>query len=183
MGYYCEVSDIFNKPKSKFKQFKSIIHNELHKCKHIKLRIENLDVDDINKAFYEYSIQHNKKYKYYLIKCEFKLSFNDDRCCPYITSKLTENKTMCSWQKFLVNAFNDLKNKGYNFNHIAEMKILKIVNGMDLSYDFYIKHNMPTDDWKLKAMINRNGHLIDKSNRIWRHPSIIKFEHVPISNE
>ena len=41
MTYYCEVCDKFIKPKSKYKHFKSNIHKEFDKCKHIKLTIEN----------------------------------------------------------------------------------------------------------------------------------------------
>ena len=40
------------------------------------------------------------------------------------------------------NVFSDFKAEGYNFNHIAEMNIITIVNKLDMSYDFYIKHNM-----------------------------------------
>ena len=56
----------------------------------------------------------------------------------------------------------DLKDKGYNFNHIAEMHIITKAYKMDMSYDFYIKHNMCALEWKLNAMINKNKSLIKK---------------------
>ena len=71
MSYYCEVCYTFVKPTSKYKPFKSIIHKEIDKCKHMKLTIENPDINNIDRAFYEYVIQHKKKYDYYLNKCEF----------------------------------------------------------------------------------------------------------------
>ena len=49
---------------------------------------------------------------------------------------------MTSWQMFLVNVFTDFDNNGYNFNHIAEMKIKTPANKLDTSYDFYFKPNM-----------------------------------------
>ena len=49
---------------------------------------------------------------------------------------------MISWLNFLEKVIDDFKNKGYAFNHIAEMKIITISNELDMSYDFYIKHNM-----------------------------------------
>ena len=49
---------------------------------------------------------------------------------------------MFSWKKYLENVIDDFKNKEYNFNHIEEMNIITISNKMDMSYDFYIKHNM-----------------------------------------
>ena len=60
MSYYCEVCCRFVKPTCKYELFKSIIHKELDKCKHIKLTFKNPDIHSIDRAFYEYIIQHNK---------------------------------------------------------------------------------------------------------------------------
>ena len=49
----------------------------------------------------------------------------------------------------------DFKNKGYTFNHVAEMNIITIANKLDMSYDFCIKHNMHAVEWKINAMINK----------------------------
>ena len=35
---------------------------------------------------------------------------------------------------------------------------------MDISYDFYIRHNMHAVEWKLFAMVNKNKSLIKKLN-------------------
>ena len=49
---------------------------------------------------------------------------------------------------------------------------------MDLSYEFCIKHNMHTVEWKLFSLINKDKVLITKFNRNkWRHPLIRKFSH------
>ena len=72
--------------------------------------------------------------------------------------------------------FGDFKDKGYNFSHIAEMQIVTIANKMDMSYDFYIKHNMHATEWKLNAMINKNKSSINKFPRNWRYPLNRKFE-------
>ena len=88
MSYNCDVCDKTIKLKSTNKQFKKNIHKEFHKCKHIKLTNENLNINNIDEIFYAYIIQHNKKYDYYLINCEFKLDFNDGEFCQYVTSEL-----------------------------------------------------------------------------------------------
>ena len=49
---------------------------------------------------------------------------------------------MVSWSNFLKKVIDDFKNKGYTFNHIAEMHIETIANKLDMSYNFFIKHNM-----------------------------------------
>ena len=63
---------------------------------HMKLTIETPDINNIDKAFYAYIIQQNKKYDYNLIKCDFKLVSNDYQNYHYITSELSDNKAMCS---------------------------------------------------------------------------------------
>ena len=41
---------------------------------------------------------------------------------------------------------------------------------MEMSYDFYINHNMDAVEWKLNAPINKNKKLLIKLDRNWRHP-------------
>ena len=72
--------------------------------------------------------------------------------------------TMCLWQKFLVKVNDDLKIKGYNFNHVTEMTISSLAKKMDMLYDFYIRQNMHAVEWKLNAMINKSKSLISKLN-------------------
>ena len=66
----------------------------------------------------------------------------------------------------------DFNNKGYSFNHIAELNIITIANQLDMSYDFYIKNNMPAVERKLNTIIARNSHLINSFNRFHNHPLI-----------
>ena len=77
---------------------------------------------------------------------------------------------MVPWKNVLEKVSDDFKNKRYKFNHIEEMNIITIAKKMDMSYDFYIKHNMHMIEWKLNAIINKNKNLINNFNEIWRHP-------------
>ena len=126
----------FIKPKSKQNHCKSKTPEKFDNCKHIKLSIENPNKNTADKAFYAHIMEHNKKYKYYLVKCGFQLVFNDYEFCLYITSKLFGNETMCFWQKILENAIEDFKIKGFNFFHIAEMNTMIIAKKLGMSYDF-----------------------------------------------
>ena len=73
--YHCEVCDMFMKLKSKSKHFESDWLKNLDRHKHIKLTIDNPNLDDIDKIFYTYVNEYIKNYEYYLVRCEFKLSF------------------------------------------------------------------------------------------------------------
>ena len=59
-------------------------------------------------------------------------------------------------------AIDSLKKEGYVLNHIAQMDIRTLAHKRDMTYDFYLKHNMSAFEWKLNAMINKDKNLIEK---------------------
>ena len=67
MDYYCDVCLKFIKVKSKDKPFKSNSQQEFNKCKHIILSHKNIDVNDVDEAFYLYIIEQKK---IRLLSCE-----------------------------------------------------------------------------------------------------------------
>ena len=69
----------------------------------------------------------------------------------------------------------NLKEEGYDSNQIVEMDIITLAHKRDMTYDFYLKHNMSAFEWKLNAMTNKDKNLINKFQRIWRHPINMKF--------
>ena len=75
MDYHGEVCNIFVKPKSKSKHFKSRNHIHLDKQKHIKLTIDNPNIDNIDEIFYSHIKDYNNKFEFYFVRCEFKLCF------------------------------------------------------------------------------------------------------------
>ena len=54
------------------------------------------------------------------------MSFSDYQNCPYVTFKLSVIKTLISWSIFSEKIFSDFQDKGYTFNHIAEMHIIRM---------------------------------------------------------
>ena len=62
------------------------------------------------------------------------------------------------------------------------MNLITKANKLDLSYDFYIKHNVHAIEWNLNAMVNKNKILFDEVYRHWRYPLVRKFNHVPTLN-
>ena len=89
------------------------------------------------------------------MKCDFNSVFNDYQYCPYVTPKLSDNKTLIPWKSWLEEKIDGLKNKGYTFNHIGEVHIITVAIKMDMSYDFYNKHTMHSVEWKVNAMIKK----------------------------
>ena len=161
MDYHCEVCNVYVKPRSKSKHFKSNNHKKLDMHRHIKLTIDNPNINNIDEIFYSHIKEYNTMYEYYLIRCEFKLCFNNKKYCRLV-SILTDNKTMVSWKIYVENAINNFKNDGFDFSHISQMSIIIVCNKMDMTYDFYIKQNMPAVEWKLNQLINKDKKLINK---------------------
>ena len=85
----------------------------------MELTIENPNINDADRELYGFIIQHDKEYDYYLTKCHFILTFNDNQQSTYVKSNFFIIKTMISRQNFSENIIDDLK-KGYNFNHIED---------------------------------------------------------------
>ena len=67
---------------------------------------------------------------------------------------MTDNRTFISWANYLRDAFNNLKEEGYDFNYIAEMDILTLAHKRDMIYDFYSKHNMSAFEWLANKTLN-----------------------------
>ena len=112
---------------------------------------------------------YNKKYIHYFLKGQFKLFFNDQDC-KYLRTDMIDNTTNVSWSNYIREAI-----EGYGFSHRAEMNIITLAHKRDMTYDFYLKHNMSAFEWKLNSMINKDKNLMNKFSKNWRHPINTKF--------
>ena len=176
MRYYCETCLRDVKKKSKYSHLKSKSHKEFEKYKHIILSLKNVDIKDVDEILYLYMIDHSKKFNHCLLKGQFKLVFNNNQDCKYILTGMIDNRTCVSWSNYLRETIDKLKEEGYDFNYIAEMDIITLAHKLDMTYDFYLKHNMPAFQWKLNAIINKDKSLINKFPRNWIHPINTRFE-------
>ena len=161
--------------KSKLSHMKSKSHKEVEKYKHIILSLTNVNIKDVDEILYVKMQDHNKKFNHYLIKGELKLVFINNQGCEYIMTGMIHNGTIISLSNCLRDAINKLKEEGYDFDHIAEMNIITLARKRDMTYGFYLKHNMPAFEWKLNAMINEDKYLIKIFPQNWWHPFNSKF--------
>ena len=112
---------------------------------------------------------YNKKYTQYFLKVHFKLIFYNQHC-KYLMTDMINNTTNVSWSNYIREAIEE-----YDFSQIAEMDIITLAHERDVTYGFYLKHNMSAFEWKLNAMINKDKNLINKLPINWRHPINFKF--------
>ena len=74
---------------------------------------------------------------------------------------------------YLLNdANNDINNQEYNFDRIDEFNIIMIADKMDMTYEYYFRHNMNAVERNLNMIIAKNPHLINSLNRSRHHPLI-----------
>ena len=164
------------KQKNENSHLKTKAHKEIEKYKYITLSLKNVDIKDGDEILYLYMKDHNKKFNHYLMKGEFKLVFNNNHDCIYGMTGMIDNRTFISWSTYLRKAIHNLKEEGYQFSHIAEMDITTLAQKLDMTYDFYLKHNMPAFEWKLNAIFTKDKRPLNHFPQNWWHPINFKFE-------
>ena len=170
MRYYCETCLRDVKKKTKHSHLKSKSHKEFEKYKHIILSLKNVDIKNVDEILYLNMIDHNKKFFHCLSKGQFKSVFNNNQDCKYLLTSMVDNRTCVAWANYLREAIDKLKEEGYDFNCIAEMDIITLTHKRDMTYDFYLKQNMPAVEWKLNQLTDKDKILINNFPRNWRHP-------------
>ena len=60
------------------------------------------------------------------------------------------------------------------------MNILIVCNKMDMTYDFFMKHNVSAVEWKINQLINKDKNLINKFPTSWIHLLNRKFKNYRI---
>ena len=136
MRYYCNFCLLDIKKKSKKSHLKSKGYKEFEKYKHIILSFKKINMKDVDEILFLYAKDCHKKYNHYFLKGQFKLVFND-RDCIYFLTDMINNTTNVSWSNYIREAI-----EGYDFSHIAEMIFITLAHKRDMTYDFYLKHNM-----------------------------------------
>ena len=71
--------------------------------------------------FSDYFTNHNMKLGLYLVKCDYKLAFNN--FTPHIKTDIQNNTSIFHLKSFLLCWIEYFILKGYKFSHIIEMKI------------------------------------------------------------
>ena len=143
-----------------------------------KYTIKNPNFFEIDKILNDYITNNSKKYKLFLINCDFELVFNDDFSF-HIETDYHQNTKMINLKRYLLNHIEDFINKCYTFSHIGEMNILIVNDRMYMTYDFYLKQPKSMLEWRLHKKLGRNPNLINSLNRFHIQPLIQKYSYFP----
>ena len=180
---FCDICDKLFEINSKCIHLKALSFEESDRFKHKKLTNKNPDINKISNVIDTFIIEYDKKYDFPLIKYNFKFVFNSPEYVVNIeTSPHYSRITMSSG--YLPNeTINDINIQGYCFDRIDEFNIIAIADNMELTYDFYIKHNMCSFKLKMNLILAKNPHLINSLNRSYNHPLTRKYSHIAKENQ
>ena len=98
MDYICQVCDreiIENE--DEYQYYSTTGHRKKDKKLYIKYTINNINFDELEKILNDYVTTHNKKFDFYLIRCDFIIEFDNN-----LTEKIKTNY-------FYITSINDIK--------------------------------------------------------------------------
>ena len=127
---------------------------------HIKTNYtkKNPNFFEIDKTLNDYIANNSKKYRLFLIKCDFELVFNDDFSF-HIGTDFYQNRHPFNLKRYLLYDIEVFINKGYIFSNIDEMNRLIANDRMFMTHDFYLLHPKSMLEWKLNVILARNPNL------------------------
>ena len=128
--------------------------------------INNPKLSDLNRIFYDYVLNHYKKYEFYTNEVVFKNEFE--------TIEFYYDNTPTNDIEFYI--------KHPNFSHISGMIFKTISDKRNMTYEYYIKQPKHMAEHKLNMINAKKPHLINTLDRRIYHPLIRKYFHIPFSN-
>ena len=134
---------------------------------------------DIDKIFNDDITNHNQKYYFFLIKCDFILIINNDFSKPiHIETNFYHNILLNNLKRYFLDHIESLIDKGHIFSHTDEMNILNVNAKRYMTYDNYINHPLQEIELKLNMIVDKNPHLINSQNRLRIHPLIRRYSRI-----
>ena len=148
--------------------------NKNNKFKYMKDIVIKVNIINFEKIFNNYITNHNKKFDFYYINCEFEIEINN-----YLTNieiNFHHNTDYINIKSYL---FFYTESIGTKFSNINRMIINTISCLCNMNYDYYIKNPMSMLERRMNFINNKNPELINALNRNENHPLIRKYNHIP----
>ena len=175
---FCDTCDKLFEINSKCSHLKALYYEEFDRFKHENLINKNPDINKISNIIDTFNNEYDKKYDFYLSKYNFKLVFNNPQYVVNIETSPCNSRKIISAGDLLDEVNNDINNQGYTFDCIDEFNFITIADKMDMTYNFYFKHNMSAFELKLNLIVAKNPYLINSLNGSPNHPLIRKYSHI-----
>ena len=136
--------------------------------------INNADINNFDKIFNDYIINHNKKFDFYYINCEFLIEI--DNRLTNIEINFHHNTDYINLKSYL---FFYTVSHGIKIFNIVHMIINTISCLCNMTYRYYLSNPMSMLERRMNFIISKNPQLINALNRNKNHPLIRKYDHTP----
>ena len=151
--------------------------NKNDKCFYTKYIINNVKIKEFDKIFNYYIFNHNKKFDFYYIDCEFVILFENNYTAN-IEINYHYNTDYINIKSYLLFYIDSCEINGYKFKNINHMIIKTISCMCKMTYKNYINQPMSMLERGINFLIARNSRLIISLDRNKNHPLIRKYSHI-----
>ena len=152
--FFCDICDISVKVKSKKKHLNSQLHKYLNKEVINRYRVEKSDFIQIENILKNYIRDYNKKFKFYVVICKWKLNF----------SNILVNVKKCSnsfhLRELVLSKIEYYERRQHKFSHISQMNITFISDLRDKTYKHYPQQPKSMLEWRLNIILPKNTELV-----------------------
>ena len=158
----------------KYNNYINSLIKDDNKFIYFKYIINNVDINNFDKIFNNYIINHNKKFDFYYINCEFQIETNNKLLNIEINYHHNTDYINLKCMFFFYTESHIIKNFKIN-----QMIINKISCFCNMSYKYYLLMPMSMLERRMNYIINKNPQLINTLNRNKKHPLIRKYNYIP----
>ena len=141
---------------------------------YMKYIINNVDINNFDKIFNNHITNHNKKFDFYYINCEFQIETNNRLLNIEINFHYNTDYIILKSYLFFYTESHNIKN--FNINQMIINTISCLCN---MTYKYYLLMPMSTLERRINYIIARNPQLINALNRNKNSPFIRKYNHIP----
>ena len=150
----------------------SLVKND-NKFIYMKYIINKVNINNFDKIFNKYITNHNKKFDFYYINCEFQIE-NNNRLVN-IEINFHHNTDYINLKNYLYFYTKSHNIKNFKINKMIINTISCLCN---MTYKYYLSNPMSMLERRINYIISKNPELINTLDRNKNHPLIRKYSHI-----
>ena len=158
----------------KYNNYINTLIKDDNKFIYFKYIINIVDINNFDKIFNDYIINHNKKFEFYFINCEFQIEYNNRLINIEINYHHNTDYINLKCLLFFYTESHIIKN--FKINQMIINTISCLCN---MTYKYYLLMPMSMLERRINYIINKNPQLINALNRNKNHPLIRKYNYIP----
>ena len=165
--------EIFN-DKEELNYYLVSFHKRYGRGMYYNYKIDNIDLNNINKIFDYYISIHDEKFNMYFINCIIQINYNEN-----ILGKLEINNRYNCDRVSILGYIKCCERAGYKINRINHM-IINITSCIcNIRYKHYKDKSMSMLERRINYIICKNPELLNKNHN---HPLIRKYPNNKFNN-